>query len=96
MKEINLEEILAKIFEPTSQDCSTIKQDLQLAIILNPDLNRILEAMKQACDQVLDLAAENVNDINIDNIVFAETPEIALEGKNKLRTLILETKNWIK
>jgi len=41
-------EILQKIFEPTSFDCQTEKQDLQIAITLNPDLDRILEAMEMA------------------------------------------------
>lgn len=89
MKEINLEEILAKIFEPTSQDCSTTKQDLQLAITLNPDLNRILEAMKQACSQILDLAAETAE---IDD--NGETYESCIYWVNK--NSILQIKEWIK
>lgn len=59
MKQVDLEEILIKIFQPTSQDCSTPAQDLQLAITLNPDLNRIKNAMQEACNQTVDLCAEN-------------------------------------
>jgi len=58
-RKINLEEILTKVFEPSPQDCSTPSQDLQLAVTLNPDISRIKEAMKEACKQVLELAAEN-------------------------------------
>lgn len=58
-KEVNLEEILSVIFKPDSRDCTTIAQDLQLAITLNPDLNRIKWAMREACRQVLELASEN-------------------------------------
>lgn len=85
-----------------------MKKEINLEAIINkyPYLGAFLSSaqgyetckklMKEAIELSLDLAAENVNDINIDNIVFAETPEIALEGKNKLRTLILEIKDWIK
>lgn len=58
-KKVNLEEILSVIFEPDSQDFTTPTQDLQLAITLNPDLNRIKWAMHEACRQVLELASEN-------------------------------------
>ena len=40
------EEILNEVFEPTSFDCSTETQDLQLAITLNPDLAKILQCMQ--------------------------------------------------
>lgn len=59
MKEINLKEILVTIFEPSSQDCTTPIQDLQLAITLNPDLNKILRAMRAACNQTINLCVEN-------------------------------------
>lgn len=89
MKKINLEKILAKIFEPTSQDCSTTKQDLQLAITLNPDLNRILESMKQACSQCLDLAAENIKTQALEDF-GSECQDCWTEDS------ILQIKDWIK
>lgn len=51
-------EILAEIFKPVSQDCQTTKQDLQLAIILNPDLDKILEAMDEYSSHILQQAKE--------------------------------------
>ena len=59
MKTINLETILEEIFKPSSQDCSTPREDLQLAITLNPSLNKIKEAMLIACKQTIELCAEN-------------------------------------
>ncbi len=44
-KQIALE-CLTKAFEPDAQDCQTPTQDLQLAITLNPSLERLLEAME--------------------------------------------------
>ena len=41
-------EILQKVFEPTSFDCKSEKEDLQIAITLNPDLSKIIEAMEKA------------------------------------------------
>lgn len=61
MKKINLEEILTDVFEPTGQDCTTPRQDLQLAITLNPSLDKIKSAMKEAIKQSLDLASENAH-----------------------------------
>lgn len=49
MEKSNIE-ILQEIFKPVSQDCQTPKQDLQLAITLNPDLELILKAMEMARD----------------------------------------------
>lgn len=40
-------EILNEIFEPVAEDCRTWKDDLQLAITLNPDIDKVLEAMKE-------------------------------------------------
>lgn len=45
-------EILSEIFEPTSFDCKTEIEDLQIAITLNPDLSKILRAMELAQEQV--------------------------------------------
>ena len=39
------EEFLIKIYEPESKDCQTQKEDLQLAITLNPSVERIIDAM---------------------------------------------------
>ena len=41
-------EILSEIFKPTSFDCKTEIEDLQIAITLNPDLSKIIEAMEKA------------------------------------------------
>ena len=59
-RKINLEEILIEVFEPSPQNCQTPTQDLQLAITLNPDLNRIKEAMIEFGKRLLELAAENL------------------------------------
>ena len=72
MKTINLEEILVKTFEPSLQLCSTITQDLQLAITLNPNLNKIKEAMKETAKQALELAAENVEIEELNEPPFEE------------------------
>ncbi len=45
------EEILNELFETVSQDCTTPKQDLQLAITLNPDLDKIVLAMERYASQ---------------------------------------------
>lgn len=45
-------EILSEIFEPTSFDCKTEMEDLQIAVTLNPDLTKILRAMELAQEQV--------------------------------------------
>lgn len=42
------EEILRYIFKPACFDCKTEAEDLQIAITLNPDLNKILKAMQLA------------------------------------------------
>ena len=45
-------EILSEIFKPTSFDCKTEMEDLQIAITLNPDLRKILRCMEIAQEQV--------------------------------------------
>lgn len=52
-------EILIEVFNPDTYDCTTEKEDLQLAITLNPDLTRILLAMNLAQQEVM----KNVNEI---------------------------------
>jgi len=42
------EEMLITLFKPTYQDCTTISEDLQLAITLNPSLDLIKKAINQA------------------------------------------------
>lgn len=59
-KQINLEEILTEIFEPSPQDCSTPRKDLELAIVLNPSLDYVREAMKEAVRQAIELVTEEI------------------------------------
>jgi len=40
-------DILTRIFEPSPQQCQTPREDLQLAITLNPDLSKIEQAMEE-------------------------------------------------
>lgn len=72
-RKINLDEILIAIFEPVSQDCTTPVQDLQLAVTLNPNVDRIKDAMKEACRQTLELAAENAKINWVENNVEMES-----------------------
>ncbi len=44
-------EILFEVFDPSPQDCTTPEQDLQLAITLNPSLDRIKLAMEEYAKQ---------------------------------------------
>jgi len=39
--------VLLDIFEPISQDCQTWRDDLQLALTLNPDLEKVEKAMDE-------------------------------------------------
>ena len=55
------EEILQYIFDPTSFDCKTEKEDLQIAITLNPSLERILWAMQEYADQEVNKVLANLN-----------------------------------
>lgn len=77
--------ILQKVFEPTSFDCQTEKQDLQIAITLNPDLYKILEAMemaqKEAYNQAINDAAESAT---IRFIPFSDNQEVNKESILKL------------
>lgn len=82
-RKINLEEILTKVFEPSPQDCSTPSQDLQLAVTLNPDISRIKEAMKEACRQTLELAAEKAKLYFTD----LEQTEVDIDKQSILNTI---------
>jgi hypothetical protein len=57
------EEILYKEFDAISEDCRTRKEDIQLAITLNPDVDKIINAMdengKQMCIDLLEYMAKN-------------------------------------
>lgn len=65
--------ILTEIFDPSPQAGFTPKQDLQLAITLNPNLDRFLEAM----DKHAELMCEKQRKICADAYAsyFAWTPE---------------------
>jgi hypothetical protein len=58
MKTVNLEEILVNVLNPVSHDCKTVKQDIHLALVFNPNVDDIYAAMREACNQAIDLAAE--------------------------------------
>lgn len=57
------EQILYEVFNAESDDCRTRKQDIQFAITLNPDVDRIYLAMdengKQMCLDLLSYMAKN-------------------------------------
>ena len=72
-KEVNLEIILWDVFDPSPQDCTTTTQDIQLALTLNPDLNRIKTAMMESCRQVLKLAAKNARGWDVDEQSIIDT-----------------------
>lgn len=56
-------EILCREFDPVFHDCTTIKEDLQLAITLNPDIDKINNAMdengRRLCLELLEYMANN-------------------------------------
>ena len=53
MRTLNLEEIIEHIWGSIDVD------DLQLEVTLNPSLDLIKSAMKEACRRILELASEN-------------------------------------
>lgn len=57
------EEILLKEFDVQSEDCRTWAEDIQLALVLNPDLSKIKNAMdengKRLCLELLEYMAKN-------------------------------------
>lgn len=62
--EDNRIDILCKEFDPVSEDCRTMRGDLQLAITLNPSIDKIINAMdengKQMCLDLLEYIAKNL------------------------------------
>ncbi len=86
MKTINLEDLLAIEFEPISEDCTTPTQDLQLAIALNPDLNRIKAAMLEFGKQLLQLAAENAEGDIVDDSDYSNG-KVVIDKDSILDTL---------
>jgi len=67
------EEFLIDEFDPDSQDCQTRREDLRIAIVLNPLLEKfekaINEARKEAieeCAKEADLIREGKNEGDID------------------------------
>jgi hypothetical protein len=48
------EGILIEVFDPSMQDCTTLRQDLQIAVTLNPDLEKIEEAMDLYAQQCIE------------------------------------------
>ena len=85
-KKINLEEILITVFDPVSWYCSTRRQDLQLAITLNPSLDEIKQAMKEACRQTLELAAENA-EVEIEERMGQKTGLVWVDKQSILNTI---------
>ena len=77
MREVNLKQILCEKYE-----CEL--DDLQLNITLSPSVDILLQAMKQACYQTVDLCAENVL------LEFYDCKIIAVDKQS-----ILETKKQI-
>ena len=53
------EEILLDVFNPASMDCQTYREDLQLAITLNPTLGLIEKSINQAREEAINECAEN-------------------------------------
>ena len=74
-KKISLEDILVSIFDPVLDDYPPLSESLLISVILNPSIDKIKDAMKEACRQTLELAA----DIAI------------IEGKKKVNTVNIES-----
>lgn len=77
MKTINLEEILSK-----HDKYNDISEELE---------SSILSAMKEACEQVLELASENV-----DNVIEKSEEEVYIVLAQEINNSILDTINQIK
>jgi len=77
MKTINLEEILSK-----HDKYNDISEELE---------GSILSAMKEACEQVLELASENV-----DNVIEKSEEDIYIVLAQEINNSILDTINQIK
>lgn len=68
------EEILLKEFDVQSEDCQTWAEDIQLAVTLNPDVNKIKNAMDEngrvMCLDLLEFIAKNEVECTIDKYGF--------------------------
>lgn len=82
-------EILKYIFDPIDDDQSNEKQDLQLAITLNPSIDRILFAMeeygKQQYNQALEDAAEKVQIKSVDEYQGEEFRYLTIDKQSILK-----------
>ena len=88
-QEINLEEILENSLKDYNNNGF-----YGISSLVGDQPNFIKEAMKEACNQVLDLAAENANLIEIYNAKdngFNGAWDIVLDDQS-----ILQIKDWIK
>lgn len=98
-------EILEEIFNPSSQDCQTPRQDLQLAITLNPDIARIEKAMEEYAAQFKDDTKERMFDDGMMEVIGviqehkenlslkASIEKEYLEMFNRIRCAIFAKKN---
>ena len=77
------EEILYKEFDAISEDCKTRKEDIQLAITLNPDLDKIINAMDyyatSMCMDLLEYMAKN--NIFLSALSTPDDPVFIYHGK---------------
>lgn len=72
---------LIEEFEPGNKDCQTVRDDLRLAIILNPSLEKFEKAINEARKETIEECAALV--------IPDGNPEIAI---NKIYSLINELK----
>lgn len=76
------EEILYVLFNAESKDCRTRKQDIQFALTLNPDIDRIYNAMdehgKQMSISFLKYALEKMSGHSVDT---AGNVEVKYKGE---------------
>jgi len=91
MKTVNLEEILVNILKPVSHDCKTVKQDIHLALVFNQDVDNIYAAMREACNQAIELAAENADLIDAHEMMLCQE----CGGQKIDKQSILNTKSQI-
>lgn len=93
------QEILEKVFSPSAQDCTTPKEDLQLAITLNPDLNKFLQAMEEYAAQPKWISVEErlPNEL-VEVMVYPEWNEIPVQAylKNGVWKGSVETTEMMK
>jgi len=67
--------ILEDIFQPSLSEHGSLRDDLQLAITLNPDLDNIVLAMQEYGKQLLAKAADNAK-IKLDGFVSVDRESI--------------------